>query len=555
MPDTKLTLEEYNALIAQCGCCEAPLCCPPEIECMAMVIHFDANGYVDQTQGSDPADGKLYLKEGWTGTRIGSATGGDLDGKGPAWSASINSTYFHGYAHTRYYRGGVQGAAGGSGSSDDCPWWPPETPEENCTKGGNAQYITYALHYYGEGPEYEYTYGPAVSTDSSLQSAEGETTEEFAAWRAQYPTDADYDAAVADYETDYAAWVAAGEDYDASWDAYVEAWDAWDLGGQVGPEPEEPTLDPPGPAPQPPAERPEEFYGPCDFKLVENIEVFITYRGKQSDGTYPPSWTQDDAAVQAWIDAGMSGDPSNYGSGTRVTYGYDSNDHPPTPLTSGQLTTDTVEFGYADGITEAEWVVLVQGVIDSIAWSDDCVFHTPWCHASRELFGTIGVDSGSDPGRHEFAVSLREIWTKYRIKLDKCCPWRSIKSRWQQVFYPAAWLDWLALSGGSDPPPEPDPGPSGELQAWSWTGVPPGCPEDSGSGGGSASEEPQDHFDHQPMWSPLSPVIKVPAGSYGEVWQRNYQQKCYGGLWHDMPEVMGEWEGEPVASDSGSGSV
>jgi hypothetical protein len=139
---------------------------------------------------------------------------------------------------------------------------------------------------------------------------------------------------------------------------------------------------------------------------------------------------------------------------------------------------------------------------------------------------------------------------QYRFKLNKCCAWRAIRSEWDEVFFPKAYLDWLAetalLSDESDWPENPG-GVIVTPKAWVWSGVPPRC--DGSSDSPDSSED--NPFDYEPMWSPWSALVKTAAGQEGWIELRNYQQKCYEAPPQQMPDVFGVYE----LADESAGSV
>ncbi len=163
------------------------------------------------------------------------------------------------------------------------------------------------------------------------------------------------------------------------------------------------------------------------------------------------------------------------------------------------------------------------------------MFFTSWPVWPPPDSGSDDDDECAEPARRIASAIARAI--QYRIKLNKCCGYKTVRSEWLEVFYPRDYLEWLATISDISDPSEWPANPGGITvtpRVWEWTGTPPLC-RDSDS---AASDS--DPFDEESMWSPWSATVKVPAGKEGVVVLKGYKQRCYGNLIDDMPEVLGE---------------
>ena len=515
-------LAELNAILAQCGCCEMPRCCPPLLECQSLTGGFFVQGYVKPDSGSDSGGiGEVYLKKGTTSILTGGGTvsGGSASGEdagdcgysSSTWS--IDARSFYGHAYTRAYQGGIGYDTASSGSGG-CPVWPLETPKVFCSASGMST-ITHSdtKCWGGEGsdpPTAEYAVS-AVDT-YTIDEAEGDLNPDWVAWHAEFGEG--YAAAKATYEGHL-------ED--------VAVYDAWVAAGEIPPAPPLPA-DPP---PDMPVDPPLKFFGPCDFKVTETIDIRPHYFGKNSDGTSAePVPVGEDPTFAEWIAAGA---PAGWGppcSGVGEIVRYTD-----TPLASLSVlaqgpVTHTESTDYEDAVTGTEWLAQVAALMAAAEFpNQDCMGSQ--CSAFRSLSGDLLTQADD--------LHFTEQIFRYRLKLNKCCGYNTILSGWSEVFLPQAYLDWLlavdAATSSETPPPCPvDLNDTATLKQWLWSGAPPLCPEDSSSGSSSATLDP---YDHEPMWSPWSLTVRVPDLQRGMVILRNYWQKCYGPLPDEMPLVMG----------------
>lgn len=509
----KLTVEEYNALLAECGCCPQVRCCPPILECQSLTAQFHRQGYFDFESSDSNPDDTLYLKRGFAYTRTGTLEEEYAPGPPPylpttggyskqLWT--INETSFRGIEFTRSYHGGI---GNGGSSPSDCPSWGVESgTEPSCTSEGSSEKKTYFSHTYG-GPV---TVVPGQTTNYlwTIEDAEGDTTEAFTAWRTEFPSDGAYDAAVAAYQA-----------YLAAYGAWEIEYQAWLDGGEVGepPEPPETVWEP--------ASRPTEFYPKCWFKVICTIQIFPHYFGYNSDGSSAePEISGSDYDFADWIEDQGDGEPPQSGTGSFVVGYYNSALFLPSP--SGAV--DTEEQTYLEPVTLEEWKDTVQGLIDAAEFPDTgCMEEI--CGAYREFIIAPNVTE---------TRNLERIF-RYRWKLDKCCGFKEVLSGWRQVFFPLSYIRWwesLALldSGDPIPPPPVDLDALATKRQWLWTGDPPGCVDSDES-----DSIVPDHYDHEPMWSPWSLVVKIAPGEEGRIVLDRYWQRCNGPLLDVMPEVTG----------------
>ncbi len=199
------------------------------------------------------------------------------------------------------------------------------------------------------------------------------------------------------------------------------------------------------------------------------------------------------------------------------------------------------EFLYEAPVTQEEWLTAAEDWMDALsdfADADDSGSDSAACPpgdlcAARRYVGAW-VDS--------WQSSIETDFFQYRIKLDKCCGFKSILSGWREVLFTKEYLDWLAdvaaLGSSDDIPPSPeDLEANSPKKQWLWEGAPPLCPEDSSASGYESDYDP---FDDEAMWSPWSLTVKLARDKQGRIELRNYWQKCYGSLPDFMPAVMGD---------------
>lgn len=499
-----------------CGCCAMPKCCPPELECQSLRGSFSRMGFLEfGDSASDGATWRVYHKQGVRTTRVGSgtdsSTGTSADCGYSSSTYSINVTQFIGQEVPRVYYGGIgygQGSASTSASdSTGCPFWGPVTPTEVCTATGTS-WIEYSeTHCYSNGVDPPTPiYARSYRYEHTLSDAEGETTEDFTAWREIYPTDGDFNDAVTAYNQYL-------EDY-SDWET---AWNAWNDGGQVGDEPPQPdTVDPP-------LDRPDESYGPCWYKITTEITIDPHYFGYNSDGSSADD--PDPVVFATWIEGGAIGEPPCSGVGEV----YDYTNTPVSSMPSWGSPTTNSEVVYEGGVDKDEWIAIVQAVMDAAEFpSEGCM--SDLCSASREIRENIST-GGND-------IFFTEQWFRYRWKLNKCCGLYSALS-WLEVFYPQAFLDWLN-SSSSDPAPVDDL-PVVEPKSWEWTGIarPTECDNSNSADSIIGPGEPgYDAFDDETRWSPWSLVVKTPVGEEGSTLLRSLYMVCYRSDYGTKPDYI-----------------
>lgn len=508
------TLAEVNAVLAQCGCCEHPRCCPPLLECRSLTFQAGANGWdlpPDSTDSDPPPlwQATKYLRKTTSHASYGSdniTSVSNYPGSGSAIEyTSYTRVDTRSYTFSEWVDRAFSAALGCLEVSG--------VFFEQCSFGGTLVTRYYAPVYSG-GTWTNYLATEFVQTEVSVA---GETTEEFTAWEAesaQWDIDhPDFAAEEETYATDFAAWQADYTAYEAEYAQWEIDYDAWLTGGEVGPEPtvRDAPGEPPAPPPRPLA--PGEFYPPCTRKTT----VVRT------------NWKHE-----------MSG-------GVAIISLVPGTEEVPNPLathtigTPGGVTGPTV---YSEPVTLADFKAAAEAWAEensaaAFAATELAASDSGACAAGFDLCGASKFySSGVDPWR---AAIYAQVF-RYRWKLNKCCGYSSIQSGWREVYWPKAYLDWLDLleTLGSDdpvPPPPVDLDALATKKQWLWTGTPPLCPEDSADS--SASAPPVDPFDHEPMWSPWSAPVKVPDGQEGRIGLRNYFQICYATLRDFMPAVTG----------------
>jgi hypothetical protein len=273
----------------------------------------------------------------------------------------------------------------------------------------------------------------------------GEETDEHAAWILLWGTEAAWQAAHDAWVIAHAAWQAASDAYEQELaDYYVSEeyilwqadWDAWDQGGQIGPEPQPPAPPDPftDPEPQEPAGEPTEFYPPCTWRRMLHEELF-SYEYDGGFGLVPDTEEDPNPVV---IDSGPEYFISPIGSGG--------------------------EKEHLDVINYAEILAAAQGGLVGVDY-DDCALIDPLLVSRQsEMISTPQADTD------EIAISLVQPRFRWVIPQDWSpgmpVPGSHFKVTWDILEEPDGW-----------DAPEPTVFRSFHLQdqTWVWTG--PGDPE------------------------------------------------------------------------------
>jgi hypothetical protein len=515
-----LDLDTLNATLAECGCCEHPSCCPPQIECQSGFGRGESVGFIDPGSDDDRSDsGALGID--WKQTRylrkVFVETGGgdytnveDYPGgsSGSFTSQTLAVTWVKRFIeeYSQAFEASVSGAAG----LGFCGISEPEF-ETRCEYSGG--WVSEIFEpYFADGVWSNFLSQRVTGT---ISDASGEETAEHieweieaVAWDLAHP---DYPAEVAAYEAAHSAWQADYDAWEVTYLAWQEDWNEWDAGGQIGPEPEEPApFEDPEPtlaAPRP--EEPGEFYPECTMKTT----------------TVTTAWERVGGVVQLVEDTEEDPNPRTDISIPGFVEGI----------------TESSALEYEEPVTFEAWLALVEAWLatnSNFDHAEDSGFDSQACPPGNGCTATKIIGRGID----EWQSAIETDFFRFRIKLNKCCAWPAIRSEWSRVMFPQAWLEWLAeveAATGSDPlPTEPATKPVKTPQVWTWSGVPPRC-EDSTSGSDSVPLNP---YDHEPMWSPWSLVIALPDGMEGRIANRNYYQKCYAAPPQRMPEIFGIYE-------------
>lgn len=516
-----LTLDQLRATLAECGCCPPPGCCPPVVECRSGFAVAKSRGFTDPDASiSDdlPSRQTRYLRH--IQRRAGVAPPDVIalyfpyiDG-GPSYvQNSFTVDWSHSFIQefSQGFDASVSGAYFAGGCGPDMSTAPVESYRCEVTGGWTEMY------YAERGSAFALTNYLARQVIVTLSDAEGEETEnhiawetESAAWDAAHP---DYAAEVAAHAVAHPAWVAALDAWNSSYNDWTDAWNAWHEGGEIGDAPVEPDpfTDPEPTLAEPRPTEPPEFYGPCIQK-----KTTVTTR-----------WEEVGSTVVLTESTEEDPNPS-----TEVSYS-DSGGG------LGDIPYEEWERLYEEPVTFEDFLSLAEAWIATKAdfehasdsGSDACPPGN-LCQASKKFY--------ADPAAY-WQSQIEIDFFQYRFKHNKCCAWAERRSEWDTIFYPQEWLDWktatAALGSGDEPIPEPSR-PVKNPRAWTWTGTPPRCDDSS-----SSESTPTDPYDYEPMWSPWSATIFVPAGNHeGIVVNRNYQQKCYEAPPEEFPDLFGTYD-------------
>ncbi|MEY3895830.1 MAG: hypothetical protein RLZZ214_1350 [Verrucomicrobiota bacterium] len=511
------TLAEFNAIIAQCGCCEHPRCCPPQLQCRSVNVIANRLGYVDPSDSDSDSDEVPqfmrvhYLKK----TIGGNVTGFDYTTYAtyPPAGAGGGDTYVQVSRVDSRFSKYIEEYDRAFRASAACIVTPDFVNSGSCEVGGSLTESYYTAY------REDVTEGESIGANANFLSgtvvtqwvsAAGERTEEHIAWQEdaeQWDLDhPDYETEVADYEAAHAIWQA---DYDA-WNA---EWTIWNDEGQVG---TEPTFDDPEPQLAAPREQePSKFYPECTYR------VNTTYT----------NWERVNLG-EGWT-IRLIPEEEGYENPRTDTYFAGS-----TPTAGG----DAV---YEDPVTYEDFLALVEAwsaanAAEAFARSELSESDSDYCPFVNDFCGAYKF-FGDAPGQIYIGAFEARLF-QYRWKLNKCCGFTSITSGWREVYWPLEYMQWLAeIEGlGSDdviPPPPVDLDALAAKKQWLWSDIPPLCVQ---SDSADSDAPPVDPYDHETMWSPWSAIVEIPVGERGRKGLRNYFQNCYGPLKDFMPQVTGE---------------
>ena len=426
------TLDEWNAVLGYCGCCAMPSVTAPLQVCESLSSTFLFHGYKE----TKPAVGDAapvttrYKNQGSTETidKSGSTefkAGETLITK---TTRTAKGSHFIGYGYNLTYQGNI-------GSGQGCPEYLPPLAVFTCLASGSASWKFENLQNWGTTEDPGSAFSTARQVTATISSAEGDQTEEHKAWELVYGDAEGYDAALATYETDHAQYL---EDYET----YETAYQAWIDGGEIGDPPSEPT-DATEPTPEP-----EEFYGPCDFKVVTTTQWFAHAFGYNTDGS-----SADDAppgAFQEWLDEGAVGDPPASGTRTVVT-----NTQSPLSMIAayaeaGDSGTYSNVNGFNGPVDYEAWLSEVSALVsaNSNFPKDDCVGN--FCNASYFISDSNDPNQWileSDIFRFRWQLDPRIVYknTPTGQEIDSFWPGTYFKVVWQVLTEPPAYAAWHEL--------------------------------------------------------------------------------------------------------------
>lgn len=507
MAKVPYTLHHLNQILHECGCCQHPSCCEPEVEYQSGSCLVDDVGFVDHDEsngesGSDDEPWKVtkYLRRvltsgytGYAGVQVPYPSPNPEGEKyiGSSAEGSITMKYFEEYSSP------IEASASGiyTCKEDDSVF------STRCTYAGSMT-EEHKGTYRHDGKWHSYVSTVVSMTVSSVAGQRRkehiEWEENHSAWEAANPN---YEQDVQQYNEAHSAWQAA----EAQWQ---NAWNNWHAGGQQGEEPPYPNA--PTEPPKPPSE-PTKFYSECTSKS--------TYTRRNYRIVY-----QDGLPVREMV-------PSSPGNPN--PYNYET-----IPMQAIGVAVPT-KTTYEEPVSWRQWLSLADAWVNAnvISFPNDSADESAapdlgnckpgdWHYAQK----TVGMGPGGTTGNP--AKRMLSRYFRYRLKLNKCCGYKDIRSEWDLIRYPAKWLQWSSGGQNGVEPELPEKTP----QVWGWSGTPPQCHDSD-----SAPKE-DDPYDYRPMWSPWSQVVKMPDGEdEGIMRNRNYKQKCYEGPPEDMPEVFGTY--------------
>lgn len=540
----ELTLDALQGTLAECGCCPPPSCCPPVVECQSRNMYARVTAFIKYP---DSSDSDSDVRPGWLPhyrtktyrkarnevvTTTLTFPGPDTHTNGG--ESYTSETIDYGYTHDF-----IQEYSDIFEVENGVPHcrFNESVYSYRCTVSGGYLRRSYGAYSTTDtGPPVTGTWHTflAYEEEVTYSDVSGLETDDHLAWEAIYTDAATWQGIYDQWEIDqaaYNAWLLAKSIHD-DWEAVRDAHDAWEA-DPVGDEPPEEGPEPPEEGPEPtnpgdePAAEPGEFYPPCTMRTTTT---------QTSWGTYVLP-----------------------GGGVGIRLVDNGSDGPDNPLTfhsdsvGGDPGSPNPVFIYSNEIAFESWLAAVDAFhalsanFDGQESEDSATACTTRdrCSASKYVYRNLIEQDGTWNADFQ--------WFRYRFKLNKCCAWQDIRSEWDEVLYRQEWLAWRAAmdargeSESTPDPVEPTPAPVKTAKVWTWLGTPPRCPDDSSA---SSSAPPVDPYDHEPMWSPWSAVVKMPAGEInGIIVNRNYQQKCYEAPPQNFPDVFG------IYDDSDSGSV
>lgn len=396
------TQEDANELLGTCCPCKMPLCPVIAKVCKSIYATLSPEGFFDPAATEWKVYKRLGITGTWVDTTTESITGVDPEVDGlPEQIATINLETFSGQSYDKLYEGNI-----GLGSGD-CVYHEGVLTDE-CSAEGSSNLKEYNVFPWtsgeGETLELHYAHGLGVETDKTMENVSGLETDEHVAW------DAEFAAAIAAWEaghpsgptwqeanTTHADWQTALETR-TNWETNRDNWVAEDPENRdpedyaeegFDPEPPEPGTEPESTGID---DEPTEFYPECWFKVT----ITTTWYPYWFDGYGPIPYIvnpADPEAFDAWVAAGDYGDGPP-APGTLVQYSFGGLSDVPGMLNAfGHATSYATTDGYSEGLTFAEWVTLVRGVIDA-----EMTLPKPGCEGSEcNAFLTVSEPNPTAP--------------------------------------------------------------------------------------------------------------------------------------------------------------
>ncbi len=488
------TSDSTEAEAGDCGCCLMPKCCPPQLECQSGSAYVSFEGHLIFGESWDSVDGPewertRYLKKNIRHVGDSQTTTGTYmnDEEDPPVEVTYTTETI---TASQFFQTSYEYSQAFSARMNS--WCISSATEltETCEIGG-TQEISQNLVVH-DGDQY-YVY-EGHSQSRVYSTADGDETPAHIAWRAEsdawtdlYTNQEGFDAALAEWES-----------ATATYDAWTTARDAWVNEDPDNRNPEdypEPEPDQPGDRPIELSNEPTAYFGQCDVKCV-------------TTDTY---WNWNYTTHSREFDS------------TNTYTIYQSNIDGPSHL----------DVTYETPVTYADFFVLASA----------------WVEANRDEFFTKIDSSGSDAcpsdtncyaENAEGTGSLTSRFFRYRWKLNKCCGLYAGLA-WLQVYYPKAFIDWLAAELASSDHTEPPILPTTSNKVWEWEGLTrnPECDNSDSADSVIGPNDPGfDPFDDDSRWSPWSLVVTVPMGEFGRVHLRNLYMSCYRSIYGTKPDFI-----------------
>ncbi len=531
-----ITLDALVGTLQECGCCPPPLCCAPLVECQSRNMYARVIAFIKYPDASD-SDSDVqagflphYRTRAYRNARDEVITT-TATFPGPESYTNGGESYTAETIDYNYTHDFIEEYSDIFSVPDAVPHcrFNESVYSYRCEVSGGyvrLSYATYATT--AAGPPVTSTWHTylAFREEVVYSDVSGLESDAHLEWEALYTDAATWQGLHDTWVTDNAAWNAwdALRNTHDEWEAVRDAHDAWEA-DPVGEEPPIEGSEPPEEGAEPP--NPDE-------------------PGAEPEALNPPCTMRTTTTQTSWEVIGLPGG----GVEVRlVDYGSDGPDNPQTfhsDSAGGNPGSPDPVVVYSNLITFESWLAAVDAFhtlsanfdgIEDESTSTACTTRDR-CSASKDIYRNLIDQDGTWNANFQ--------WFRYRFKLNKCCAWQSIRSEWDEILYRQEWLDWKATmdargdSESTPDPVEPSPEPVKTAKVWEWTGTPPRCPDDSSL---SSDAPPVDPYDHEPMWSPWSAVVKMPAGEIqGVILNRNYQQKCYEAPPQQMPDVFGTYE-------------